>query len=308
MEKRVVITGGAGGSGKLLAVRLLAEGWEVHCVDKKRGSWPEGITGHQLDVRKRGFDDVLRRVHPWAVVHLARLHRLDASSEERHRVNFEGTVHVFEMAVAAGVEKIVFPSRHTIYGALPDQPLFLTEDHPPAAGRTYPEIQDLVAADLYATAQLWRHMGREVVVLRPVNLVGPNMDNLFCRYLRQPRVFTVAGFDPLYQVLHEADFTAALALSLAPGLRGVFNVAGHEPVPLHVVVEHAGGVRFPLPEPLIELVGGRLGFPRVPRGAVDYLKFACTVDGSHFQQTTGFSPIKTLTETLDSMAPSATTA
>ncbi len=297
-----MITGGAGGSGRLLAAALLAEGWDVHTVDRVSGRLPEGVTQHRADVRKRSFDDVLRTVQPWAVVHLARLHRLNATPEERHRVNFEGTVHVFEMAVAAGVQKIVFPSRHTIYGALPDQPLFLTEDHPPAAGRTYPEIQDLVAADLYASAQLWKQLEREVVVLRPVNLVGPAQDNLFCRYLRQSRVFTVAGFDPLYQVLHEDDFVTALTLSLKPGLRGVFNVAGHDPIPLHVVVEQSGASRVPMLEPIIGMVGGRMGFPKVPRGAVDYLKFACTVDGARFVEETGFVPGKSLEETLASMA------
>lgn len=301
MEKSVVITGGAGGGGRLLAQRLLDAGYRVHTVDKNPARLPEAVTHHRVDVRKRGFDDVLRRVRPWGVVHLARLHRLDATSEERHRVNFEGTVHVFEVAVAAGVRKIVFPSRHTIYGALPDQPLFLSEDHPPAAGRTYPEVQDLVAADLYASAQLWKQLDREVVVLRPVNILGPNTENLFCRYLRQRRVFTVAGFDPLYQVLHEEDFVTALRASLEPGVRGVFNVAGHEPVPLHVVVEQSGALRVPLPESLIGIFGGRLGFARVPKGAVDYLKFACTVDATAFQQATGFAPEISLADTLTSV-------
>jgi UDP-glucose 4-epimerase len=303
MEKSVVITGGAGGDGRLLARRLLDAGYRVHTVDKKPAGLPAAVTHHSVDIRKRGFDDVLRTVRPWAVVHLARLHRMDATSEERHRVNFEGTVHVFEVAVSAGVHKIVYPSRHTVYGALPDQPLFLTEEHPPAAGRTYPEIHDLVAADLYASAQLWKQLDREVVVLRPVNVVGPTTENLFCRYLRQRRVFTVAGFDPLYQVLHEEDFVTALCLSLQPGLRGVFNVVGHDPVPLHVVVEQSGAARVPMPEALIGVLGGRLGFARVPKGAVDYLKFACTVDGSAFRKATGFSPDVSLADTLSSVQP-----
>ncbi len=300
--RSVVITGGAGSSGRLLCHRLVQQGFDVHAVDKKPGyDLDGGVTFHQADVQKRSFEDVLRKVRPAALVHLARLHRLEADAAERHRVNFEGTVHVFDVAREAGVGKLVFPSRHTVYGALPDQPQFLSEDHPPSAGRTYPEIQDMVAADLYASGQLWRHPKLEVVVLRPVNVIGPTVQNLFCRYLEQERVFTVAGFDPLYQVLHENDFTLALDLALKPGLRGVFNVTGPETVPLHVIVEEAGGRRVPVPEPLIRMVAGRFGFPSVPRGAVDYLKYPCTVDGSRFVEATGFSPAHGLSKTLRSM-------
>ena len=299
---RVVITGGAGASGRLLAARLLAGGHELHLVDRAAPTAVlDGVIYHRADVRKRGFEDALRKVKPDALVHLARLHRLQADAAERHRVNFEGTVRVFEVARSAGVRKLVFPSRHTVYGALPDQPQFLTEEHPPSAGRTYPEIQDLVAADLYASGQLWRHPELEVVVLRPVNVVGPTVKNLFCHYLSQERVFTVAGFDPPYQVIHEDDLSHALELALAPGLRGVFNVAGPDTVPLHVIVEESGAARVPVPEPLIRWLGGRLGFASVPRGAIDYLKYPCTVDGGAFVAKTGFSLRHGLGDTLRSL-------
>ena len=298
----VVITGAAGSSGRLLAVRLASCGYRVHAVDRQHATGlPEGVTFHRIDVRKRGFEDVLRKLDDFALIHLARLHRFEADAAERHRVNFEGTVRVFDIATAARAKKLVFPSRHTVYGALPDQPQFLTEEHPPAAGRTYPEIQDLVSADLYASGQLWRHPEVEIVVLRPVNIVGPSVDNLFCRYLGHARVFSVAGFDPLYQVLHEDDFARALELSLEPGVRGVFNVVGPEPVPLHVVIEESGARRVAVPEPLIRLLGGRAGFARVPRGAIDYLKYPCTVDGSAFAEATGYAPSVGLEQTLRSM-------
>lgn len=298
----VVITGGAGSSGRLLVRRLVTRGEQIHVVDRNASeSGNDGAHVHRVDVRKRGFEEVLRTVCPWAVVHLARVHRLQADAAERHRVNFEGTVHVFDSAVATGVKKIVFPSRHTVYGALPDQPQFLTEDHPPSAGRTYPEIQDLVAADLYASARLWRHPEVDVVVLRPVNIVGPTVENLFCRYLCARRVFTVAGFDPLYQVLHEEDFASAVELALAPGLRGVFNVASTDTVPLHVIVEESGAPRVPVPEPMIRALRGRLGFSRIPAGAIDYLKYPCTVDGSQFAAATGFAAAHDLETTLQSL-------
>lgn len=301
-EQTVVVTGAAGSTGKLVVEHLARHGFAVHAVDKRElGRVPPGVEPHVADIRKRGFDDVLRKVQPFAVLHLARERRFTVDAAERYRVNFEGTTHVFELAAGAGVKKLVLPSRHTVYGALPDNPAFMTEDHPPTAGRTFPEIQDLVAADMYACGMLWRNPEVEVVVLRPVNILGPTVNTLFSRYLSSRRVFTVSGYDPVHQVLHEDDFALALERSLATGLRGVFNVTGPGEVPLHVIVEESGAERVPLPEVVIKVVRGRLGFARIPQGALDFLKFPCTVDGSRFEKATGFSPQRNLRETIRSM-------
>ncbi len=300
--RSVVVTGAAGSIGKLAVDHLARHGFAVHAVDRRPiERLPPGAEAHQVDIRKRGFDDVLRGVKPHAVLHLARERRFTVDAAERYRLNFEGTARVFELALAAGVKKLVFPSRHTVYGALADNPAFMTEDHPPTAGRTFPEIQDLVAADLFACTMLWRHPELEVVVLRPVNVLGPSVNTLFSRYLSPRRVFTVAGYDPVYQVLHEDDLALCFERALAPGLKGVFNVTGPGEVPLHVIVEESGAERVPLPELVIKLVRGRLGFARIPQGAIDFLKYPCTVDGRRFAEAARFSPSRNLRETIRSM-------
>jgi UDP-glucose 4-epimerase len=301
-RRKVMVTGGAGSIGGLVVEQLSRAGFEVHAVDRRDDRrFGDGVSFHRADVKKRSFEDVLKKVRPWALVHHARVRSFEVDAAERHRVNFEGTVHALETALLTGVQKIVFPSRHTVYGALPDHPQFLNEDHPPSAGRTFPEIQDLVAADLYVCGMLWRHPEAEVVVLRPVNVLGPTVNTLFSSYLSPRRVFTIAGYDPIHQLLHEADLALAIELALAPGLKGVFNVTGSGEVPLHVVVEASGARRVAIPEPLVRLAQGRLGFARVPRGALDFLKFPCTVDGRRFQTATGFSPRYSLHDTLEAV-------
>jgi UDP-glucose 4-epimerase len=297
----VLVTGAAGTLGRVVVPWLERAGFSVHAVDKQDAGFSGNVSFHRADIRKRSFEDVVKKLRPKALVHLARVRSFEVDAAERHRVNFEGTIHALECALASGVGKIVFPSRHTVYGALPDHPHFLSENHPPSAGRTFPEIQDLVAADLYVSGMLWRHPETEVVVLRPVNVLGPSAGTLFSRYLAPRRVFPIAGFDPLYQVLHEEDLALAIELGLKPGLKGVFNVTGPGEVPLHVIVEESGARRVPLPEPLVRLAQGRLGFARVPQGAIDFLKYPCTVDGSRFVRATGFEPRHSLGDTLRSL-------
>ena len=67
MEK-VLITGIAGGQGRLLA-RRLAGNYQVCGVD--RVGWegaPRGIDVHVVDLRKKKFEDVIRTELPTAIV------------------------------------------------------------------------------------------------------------------------------------------------------------------------------------------------------------------------------------------------
>jgi len=98
----------------------------------------------------------------------------------------------------------------------------------------------------------------------------------------------VLGFDPLFQFLHEDDVVEALVLTLGKRPRGVFNVAGPQPLPLSRVAIAAGRTPVPVPEFLLEGLIGRFGFPRLPRGALTHIKYPVVVDAKAFRETTGF--------------------
>ena len=158
--------------------------------------------------------------------------RSSASARSATRINVGGTRAVFEHCKAYGVKHAIFVGRHTFYGAGPDSPLYHTEDEPPMALGTFPELADLVAADLYAANALWRTPELVTTVLRICYTLGPSGHGTLGTFLRGPRVPTILGFDPLFQFMHEDDVVRALALALEKQLRGVFNVAGPDPVPL----------------------------------------------------------------------------
>ena len=184
---------------------------------------------------------------------------------------------------------VVFVGRHTYYGAGPDQALYHLEDDPPMAVNTFPELSDLVAADLYACQALWRHPEFTTTVLRISYLLGPTGTGTLASFLRGPVVPTVLGFDPLFQYLHERDAASAIATAVRSRPRGVFNVAGPTPLPLSTIVDEAGRARLPVPEAAFHLLSGRLGLPRLPRGAVTHIKHPVVVDSGLFRRTTGWS-------------------
>ncbi len=251
--------------------------------------WPDApIEFHEVDVRKRGAEDVFRKTRPQAVVHMATVTSLAVPGEERYQINLGGTRAVFEYARAYGVEHCVFVGRHTFYGAGPDSPLFHGEDDPPLELNHFPELADLVAADLFAATALWRFPELATTVLRLCYTLGPTGHGTLASYLRGKRVPTVLGYDPLFQFLHEDDVVRAIVLTLSKRPRGVFNVAGPQPLPLSRVVREAGRSVLPIPEFVMSAMLGRFGLPNLPAGALTHLKYPVVVDARHFRAATGF--------------------
>lgn len=288
---KVLVTGIAGNIGRLVAQRLLDRGYEVVGLDRR--AWyhpPEGVRVFHTDIRKRPAEDVFRTQRPDALIHMATVTHLTHRSQDRYRINLGGTQAVFDHCHTYGVRQAIFVGRHTYYGAAPDSPLYHTESEPPMAMQTFPELSDLVAADLYAGSALWRFPDIDTAVLRCCYTLGPLKQGTLAAFLAGPRVPTILGFDPLYQFMHEQDTADAIVLALDRKLRGVFNVAGPPPVPLSIIIEQTGRKNIPIPEPLFQAALGRFGLPRLPPGATAHVKYPVVVDSNRFVEATGFAP------------------
>ena len=142
---KVLVNGAASPRGRLIATHLLDQGHQVVGADTERWSRPpEALDLHRLDHRKRGFEELLRHDRFDAIVHLAVHAGFRLPPEERHRLNLEGTGKLIELANEHGVNKLVVASHAAVYGALPDNPYFMTEQCPPSVGRAFPEMLVLI--------------------------------------------------------------------------------------------------------------------------------------------------------------------
>ncbi len=288
---KVLIPGISGTIGRMLAEHLVRQGHDVFGIDRRPWRDPtQGIEVHEVDIRKRGAEDVFRRVRPDAVIHMATVTHLLQQSEDRYRINLQGTRAVFEHSRTYGTSHVVFVGRHTFYGAAPDSPLYHGEDEPPMALAVFPELADLVAADLYAGSMLWRHPELTTTVLRMVYTLGSTSHGTLATFVRGRRVPMILGYDPLFQFMHERDMVLALAMALEKRARGVFNVAGPPPVPLSVLARAIGRSPVPIPEFIFVRAMGNFGLPRLPDGALAHIKYPVIVDDRAFREATGFRP------------------
>ena len=300
---KVLVTGVSGKLGRMVGALLVERGHEVLGVDRRPWAGaPEGVKMFQVDIRKRPAEDVFRVEKPDAVIHMATVTHITDKSPERFRINLQGTRTMIEHCHTYGVKQIIFISRHTYYGAAADSPLYHTEDEPPIALNSFPELADLVASDLYAGSALWRYPEIDTAVLRLCYTLGPSKHGTLAQFLQGPRVPTVIGFDPLFHFMHELDAAEAICTAFERKLRGVYNVSGPPPVPLSVVIRETGRQSVPVPQALINLTLGRFGLPKLPVGAVDHIKYPIVIDSAAFQKATGFKYTYDERKTMKSFA------
>jgi UDP-glucose 4-epimerase len=169
---RVLVTGGAGYIGSVVAAQLLAEGNEVVVVDDlstgHADAVPQGAVFHQLPIT--GLDPVLGSWEIDAVIHLAAKSLVGESSENPAlywRNNVVGTVALLDTLHAFGVNQIVFSSSAATYGQPEEQPI--REDAPTRP--TSPYGSSKLAIDL-ALGDYARSYGMAAVSLRYFNVAG----------------------------------------------------------------------------------------------------------------------------------------
>lgn len=302
---RVILPGITGLLARIVARKLIERGHHVIGIDSR--AWadvPKGVEMHTLDIRKRAAEDVFRTARADAVIHMATVTHLRQKSEDRYRINLGGTRAVWDHCHTYGVPQAIFVGRHTYYGAAPDSALYHAEEEPPSGATTFPELSDLVAADLYAGSALWRFPEITTTVLRVCYTLGPSHHGTLARFLNARRVPMVLGFDPLFQFMHEDDAADAIVVALEKKPRGVFNVSGPPPLPLSVIAHAAGKKTLPIPEGLFRLMLGRFGLPGLSYGAIAHIKYPIVVDSMRFKKTIGFRYVYDAESTIEAFKAS----
>lgn len=170
------------------------------------------------------------------------------------------------LAAANGARHVVLVSSAMVYGALPNNPIPLTED---AVLR--PDGDFVYARQLATVEEMvdeWRRADarRSATILRPVVTMAADGTSSLARALAAGLGQRLGEDDPPAQFLHLDDLASAVALATDRRLDGVFNVAPDGSIPGHRVRALAGArPRITLPDRLTEVVAAlRWRFQRGP--------------------------------------------
>jgi UDP-glucose 4-epimerase len=296
-DHHILLIGAAGGLAQLTTHLILNKypNWRIIAVDTRRPpkeySNFDNIDYLQMKYSRGNFEKLFRNYHFDTVLHLGRV--THASEEQvniirRLNLNLMGTNRILDLSLQKKVSTVLVLSTYHVYGAMPDNPIFLTEDSPLRASITYPQLRDVVEMDQICTNWMWRHQNQvRTLVLRPCNIVGNKIRNAISRFLSSDFAFKPIDFNPYFQFIHEFDMAQTILYSLEKVPTGVYNVAPNDYVSLRDAVNIIQDSPPPFPmfmaKPLNRVMK-KMGFQGTPDYLIDYLTYSCLIDNSQLKK------------------------
>jgi UDP-glucose 4-epimerase len=154
-----------------------------------------------------------------------------------------------------------------------------------------------------ASTWIYKHPAVRTVVLRPTNVVGPNITNTMCKVLRRRRIPSLAGYNPMTQFVHEDDLARAVIAAAKGKERGVYNIAGPAVVPWRTALQITETQTVPMPSILIERYVR--SFSKLPAYLIRFFKYPCVITDAAFRRDFGWEPQVDIKETLRSAVAEA---
>lgn len=297
-KKKILIIGIAGGLAQMTARLILGEHseYEIIGIDSRDVSKVpplQGLTSLNLKYSRGNFENLFRTHTFDLVFHLGRITHSSNTQNllaKRIELSVMGTNRILELCERSGVKKVIILSTFHVYGALPDNSIFLREDAPLRASIKHPELRDVVEMDQICTNWMWKNQNTtSTVVLRPCNIIGTQIQNAMTKFLAGPVALSPADYNPYFQFIHEFDMANVLYRSIREVPTGTYNVASHDFISLREALDVIGtkGVPFPM-----VLAGGLNSVLRkvhidVPEYLLDYLKFSCLISNHELQKHLG---------------------
>ena len=305
---RYLITGGSGYIGTrlvdLLSRREDTEKIVIADVAPPKGAYRPKTEFERVDVRDRGaVHSALERANPDVLVHLAFI--LNPSHDEgwMYDVDVNGTHNVLEAAAEVGIRQVLVTTSAVAYGAFPDNPNPITEEHPVRGVARFSYARDKTESD--RIVQLWALQHPDVIttIVRPCIVYGPNVDNYLVRlWSKAPVVVDTGNMDSHTQFVHEDDVVEAIAQLLFGRHAGQFNLSPDGLMTRRECAELLETRVIKLPVWLYRLLGKlywRLRLSEAPSGGIDFELYPWIVSNEKLKKTLGWTPRYTSRETFE---------
>ncbi|HXF30047.1 MAG TPA: NAD-dependent epimerase/dehydratase family protein [Solirubrobacterales bacterium] len=330
MGLTVAVTGPTGEIGGSLIDALEASTAVGAVRGMARRAFDPGGAGWTKATYQRG--DILDRGHLAALfdgadvaVHLA--FAIFGDREETRRINLEGSRNVFEAAVEAGVERLVYASSVAAYGFHPENPQPLTEETPALGSsdfyysRQKAELEEALD-EILAGSEV------DAYVFRPCIVAGPRATMLIeqtvgaarlgdpAPRLRRHVIERIPLLRPILpdagvplQLVHHDDVATALAAAVeGDGDPGAYNLAGEGEIQIADIARALGWRSVRVPRPALgagTAVAGRLAFINPQLEWATALATPVIMDTGKAREQLGWAPRFDAGETLIQTAVSA---
>ena len=190
--------------------------------------------------------------------------------------------------------RFVYRSYAEVYDVSLSLPSLIDEAHPLDLRPEAPQwVRDRIEADLSVCTQMG--MSRlSIAVLRAAECLAPRTGSQLHDYLASRVCFRPIGFDPIVNLISEADLGRALALAARSEATGIFTIPGATTLPLSEVIRRRARTSVSVPGPLMTPLYALRR--RVLRTEFDYsinrgrLHFGGVLDGKRAEDKLGYRP------------------
>ena len=233
--KKILVTGGAGFIGSHLTDRLVEEGHKVIITDDLSKGRIENINAkadfEKVDVTSKKFLDLMKKIKPDAVFHLAAQSGIGQSLKDPQKdiaVNFLATQTLLEQAKVLRLKKIVFASSAAVYAESKKLPL--DEENIKEPISLY-GVSKLLSE--YLLQNYHKIHGLPYTSLRFANVYGPRQDSsgeggvvaIFTdKILKNDQVTIFGNGTQTRDFIYVSDVVDACLLSLSNKVTGEFNI------------------------------------------------------------------------------------
>ncbi len=261
----------------------------------------EKVQFFREDIRSEKIAGIFADVD--AVYHLAFIVGEIQDKKETFNINIEGSRNVFRACVQNQVPKVIYTSSNTVYGAYPELPLHVTEEHPLYKNEESYYNKSKVEVEAFAGAFFASHPEITLTIIRAALLFGPHTTNMFARLYDMPATALPVGSNSHIHYIHEEDLGRALHLALTHDLPGIYNVGADDAVSSRWSFRMAGVKIFPLPffllKPAADLAF-KLRLLPASSGWVILASHTIFSSNARFKEATGWTPRYTSRQAFES--------
>jgi UDP-glucose 4-epimerase len=293
----VLVTGAAGFIGSALLRALAAAGDRPVTALDLREVPPQqrldGIAYEHGDIRDPALKEVIARVKPRTVVHLASVVAVGGDDRRDYEIDVLGTRNVLEACLAAGVGHLIVTSSGAAYGYHADNPVPLRESDPLRGNEDFPyarnkrEVEEMLAR--------WRsdHPQLRQTVFRPCTVLGPTTNNQITALFERPVVTGLSGTATPFSLIADSDVVAALAQAVRTGKSGIYNLAGDGTLSLREIARLNGKPFVPIPPAAMKgalWLLHALGLTKLTAQNVKFIQYRPVLDNTRLKSEFGYSP------------------
>jgi len=297
-RKKILIIGIAGGLARLLARLIHQHNPEVKIIGVdnrtiKDDHQKDYLTSLKIKYSRGSFEKIFRSNQFDTVYHLGRLGHVSSGQRQlakRLNLSIMGTNHILNMCLENKVRNVIVLSTFHVYGAIPNNSVFLDESSPLKASIKYPQLRDVVEVDQLCSSWMWKNKDQiNTVILRPCNIIGTTINNSISQFLKSHLGIKVIDFNPMFQFIHEYDMANVLYKCITQVESGIYNISTNDFIGLNKAQKLIGKRSLPIAMSLGSSMNKVLKIFNLhfSEYLIDYFKFSCLIDNSEIKKQLG---------------------